>query len=105
MPASKSPRPTSKAALHPRNRHSGRYDFARLIAACPPLGDYVILNPYGKPSIDFADPEAVKVFNRALLRLFYGIEHWDIPARRAIGPMDRQEHGALEPDRQRYPHH
>lgn len=79
MPASKSPRPTSKAALHPRNRHSGRYDFARLIAACPPLGDYVILNPYGKPSIDFADPEAVKMFNRALLRLFYGIEHWDIP--------------------------
>lgn len=71
---------SAKAVLHPRNRHGGRYDFPRLIAACPALARFVILNPYGKQSIDFADPEAVKVFNRALLRLFYGIEHWDIPA-------------------------
>ena len=66
--------------LHPRNRHSGRYDFPKLIAACPELGEYVILNPYGKQSIDFANPDAVRVFNRALLRQFYGIQHWDIPA-------------------------
>ena len=75
------PRPAEpKAVLHPRNRHSGRYDFPRLIAACPELGEYVILNPYGKQSIDFANPDAVRVFNRALLRQFYGIQHWDIPA-------------------------
>jgi 23S rRNA (adenine1618-N6)-methyltransferase len=73
------PKAVAKGQLHPRNRHQGRYDFARLIAASPELGRFVILNPYGKQSIDFADPEAVKVFNRALMRQLYGIQHWDIP--------------------------
>ncbi|MDF3932418.1 23S rRNA (adenine(1618)-N(6))-methyltransferase RlmF [Pseudomonas citronellolis] len=66
--------------LHPRNRHQGRYDFAELIAASPELGAFVITNPYGKPSIDFANPQAVRVFNRALLKAQYGIGHWEIPA-------------------------
>ncbi|UTW09002.1 23S rRNA (adenine(1618)-N(6))-methyltransferase RlmF [Pseudomonas benzenivorans] len=69
-----------KGQLHPRNRHQGRYDFPALIEASPELAAFVILNPYGKQSIDFANPEAVKVFNRALLKQFYGIAHWDIPA-------------------------
>lgn len=68
------------ALLHPRNRHQGRYDFPALIATSPELAAFVILNPYGKQSIDFANPAAVKVFNRALLKQFYGIAHWDIPA-------------------------
>lgn len=38
----------------------------------------MISNPYGKPSIDFADPVAVRVFNRALLKSLYGIAHWQI---------------------------
>jgi 23S rRNA (adenine1618-N6)-methyltransferase len=46
----------------------------------PELGQFVIINPYGKESIDFANPDAVRVFNRALLKAFYGIAHWDIPA-------------------------
>ncbi len=74
------PKAVAKGQLHPRNRHQGRYDFPKLIAASPELGRFVILNPYGKQSIDFADPEAVRVFNRALLRQLYGIAHWDIPA-------------------------
>ena len=69
----------SKGELHPRNRHQGRYDSPALIKASPELGDFVITNPYGKPSIDFANPAAVKVFNRALLAQYYGIRHWDIP--------------------------
>lgn len=73
------PKAVAKGQLHPRNRHQGRYDFPRLIAASPELSRFVILNPYGKQSIDFADPEAVRVFNRALLRQLYGIRHWDIP--------------------------
>ncbi|NWA03239.1 23S rRNA (adenine(1618)-N(6))-methyltransferase RlmF [Pseudomonas gingeri] len=72
--------PREKASLHPRNRHQGRYDFPQLIKGCPELGKFVILNPYGKESIDFADPAAVRVFNRALLKAFHGIQHWDIPA-------------------------
>lgn len=73
------PKAIAKGQLHPRNRHQGRYDFPRLIEASPELGRFVILNPYGKQSIDFADPEAVRVFNRALMRQLYGIAHWDIP--------------------------
>ncbi len=71
---------TAKGQLHPRNRHQGRYDFPALIQASPELGAFVIINPYGNESIDFANPTAVKVFNRALLKQFYGIAHWDIPA-------------------------
>jgi 23S rRNA (adenine1618-N6)-methyltransferase len=75
------PKPSSreKASLHPRNRHQGRYDFPALIKTTPELA-FVITNPYGKESIDFASPDAVRVFNRALLKAFYGIQHWDIPA-------------------------
>ncbi|WP_213875309.1 23S rRNA (adenine(1618)-N(6))-methyltransferase RlmF [Pseudomonas sp. dw_358] len=70
----------AKPTFHPRNRHQGRYDFPQLIKNSPELARFVILNPYGKQSIDFANPEAVKVFNRALLKALYGIAHWDIPA-------------------------
>ncbi len=68
------------ALLHPRNRHQGRYDFATLIAVEPRLKTFVIRNPYGKESIDFADPAAVRVFNAALLKQLYGIQNWRIPA-------------------------
>jgi len=72
--------PREKATLHPRNRHQGRYDFAQLIKSSPELGEFVVINPYGKESIDFANPTAVRVFNRALLKSYYGVAHWDIPA-------------------------
>ncbi len=68
-----------KGQLHPRNRHQGRYDFPALLQAHPALARFVIRNPYGKPSIDFADPAAVRTFNRALLAQLYGLHHWDIP--------------------------
>jgi 23S rRNA (adenine1618-N6)-methyltransferase len=74
-----SPRSTSAPAFHPRNRHRGRYDFDRLLKACPALEPFLIVNPYGKRSLDFADPAAVRTLNRALLAQQYGIAHWDIP--------------------------
>src|SRR5437870_1109078 len=79
--------PREKASLHPRNRHQGRYDFQQLIKTTPELAQFVILNPYGKESIDFASPDAVRVFNRALLKSFYGIAHWDIPADYLCAPV------------------
>jgi 23S rRNA (adenine1618-N6)-methyltransferase len=78
-PAPSAKAPANKGELHPRNRHQGRYDFPALIGKSPELAEFVILNPYGKQSIDFANPAAVKVFNRALLKQQYGIQHWDIP--------------------------
>ena len=62
------PQTEKKAVLHPRNRHQGRYDFPAMINASPELAAFVIINPYGKQSIDFANPDAVKAFNRALLQ-------------------------------------
>lgn len=66
--------------LHPRNRHQGHYDFPLLIKACPALAPFVAPTPYGQLSIDFANPEAVRTLNRALLMHYYGLREWDIPA-------------------------
>ncbi len=78
---------TDKPTLHPRNRHQGRYDFPALIKAHPDLARFTLTNPHGKPSIDFANPEAVRVFNRALLKAQYGIQHWDIPPQYLCPPI------------------
>jgi 23S rRNA (adenine1618-N6)-methyltransferase len=67
------------STLHPRNKHHSRYDFNQLTKANPALAKFVSLNKYGDESIDFANPQAVKDLNRALLAHFYQIEHWDIP--------------------------
>ncbi|TVT39094.1 23S rRNA (adenine(1618)-N(6))-methyltransferase RlmF [Hymenobacter setariae] len=70
----------SKTPLHPRNRHRERYNFDQLTKTSPPLAAFVHVNQFGNASIDFANPEAVKALNQALLKQFYGIAHWDIPA-------------------------
>ncbi len=81
LPVSKgSAAPTLKAGLHARNRHRLRYDFDALTADSPDLAHFVTRNVHGDLSIDFADPDAVKALNRALLRHFYNITWWDIPA-------------------------
>ncbi|NUU65172.1 23S rRNA (adenine(1618)-N(6))-methyltransferase RlmF [Enterobacteriaceae bacterium BIT-l23] len=71
--------PARRSGLHPRNRHQSRYDFPALIAACPALEAFVRTSPRGEPTIDFADPLAVRALNQALLACFYQIIHWDIP--------------------------
>lgn len=76
-----------KTSLHPRNPHRGRYDFRQLIAAGPELAAFVATNEYGDESIDFADPEAVKALNRALLIHGYGVAGWDIPAQYLCPPI------------------
>lgn len=68
-----------KSSLHPRNKHKSRYDFKALIASLNELNDFVSVNKYGDESIDFANPNAVKTLNKALLKHFYQIDFWDIP--------------------------
>jgi 23S rRNA (adenine1618-N6)-methyltransferase len=72
--------PKIKTKLHPRNQHRERYDFELLIAACPELEPFVQVNTFEDFSIDFADPAAVKMLNRALLKQYYNIDNWDVPA-------------------------
>ncbi|WP_395746742.1 23S rRNA (adenine(1618)-N(6))-methyltransferase RlmF [Prosthecobacter sp.] len=69
-----------KAGLHPRNRFNTRYDFPALISVSPELAVFVKVNAHGDDSIDYADPQAVKALNAALLRQAYGVTHWDIPS-------------------------
>lgn len=68
-----------KIGLHPRNRHASRYDFAELIKSSPELKPFVATNKFNEESIDFANPEAVKSLNRALLKHFYEVHSWDVP--------------------------
>ncbi|KKK57399.1 hypothetical protein LCGC14_3054850, partial [marine sediment metagenome] len=70
----------SKTKLHPRNLHLDGYDFERLVAKTPELEAFMIKNPVGQSTVDFQDPMAVRMLNRALLRTHYDIEFWDIPA-------------------------
>jgi 23S rRNA (adenine1618-N6)-methyltransferase len=66
-------------AFHPRNRHQGRYDIAKLVEADPSLERWLTTTPRGEQSIDFSQPDAVKSLNRALLASYYGVRDWDFP--------------------------
>ncbi len=79
MPIKKKFISEEKDNFHPRNRHRQRYNFPELIIACPELAEFVLPNQFQELSVDFADPNAVKALNKALLKQFYNIGLWDIP--------------------------
>ena len=68
-----------KTNLHPRNKHRFGYDFDQLIQCCSDLKVFVFVNQYQTKTIDFSNPEAVKLLNKALLISEYDIQNWDIP--------------------------
>jgi 23S rRNA (adenine1618-N6)-methyltransferase len=76
-----------KKLLHIRNKHRSRYDFALLVKGTPALRSFVIVNPYGNESIDFSNPDAVKLLNKALLKEYYQISNWDIPENYLCPPI------------------
>lgn len=86
MSAKRKPSPI-KFKLHPRNKHIGRYDMEALILSHPPLKACVAMNEYGNESIDFSDPNAVKMLNTALLKHFYSVDYWDIPKEYLCPPI------------------
>ncbi len=65
--------------MHQRNKHKGQYQFDKLIKVCPPLAAHVQENKYQNLTINFFDARAVKLLNKAILKLDYGIDYWDIP--------------------------
>ncbi len=69
-----------KNNLHPRNKHRFQYDFRSLIKCNPELQKHVFVNGFGTETILFADPEAVKSLNKALLFCYYDITFWNFPA-------------------------
>ena len=77
----------TKTMLHPRNQHREGYDFARLLADTPELEGFTLSNPAGLTTINFQDAVAVRMLNRALLKTYYNIHHWDIPANYLCPPI------------------
>ncbi len=65
--------------MHPRNLHRFGYDFQALVESSPALAAFVHVNRFGKETVDYSDPGAVKALNGALLKHYYGIVWWDIP--------------------------
>ncbi|MBK6953063.1 MAG: 23S rRNA (adenine(1618)-N(6))-methyltransferase RlmF [Crocinitomicaceae bacterium] len=96
MAVEKKIHPEIKLELHSRNKHRERYNFKALIGASSELGAFVAKNKFGDESIDFSDPAAVKALNKALLKLHYGIDYWDIPQNYLCPPI---------PGRADYVHH
>jgi len=85
-----------KARLHSRNKNRERYDLGALIMSNPELKQYITPNKLGVDSIDFANPIAVKLLNKALLNHYYGIKNWEFPDENLCPPI---------PGRADYIHH
>ncbi len=77
---SKKVHPQEKINLHHRNKHRGRYPLKDLCASYPALKAYVHVNDFEDESIDFSNPKAVTMLNAALLKHYYQIDFWQIPA-------------------------
>jgi len=68
-----------KQSLHPRNIHKTAYNFTLLAKNHPEIAKYSYTLS-DQTTIDFSDPQAVLHLNSALLKTYYQIEHWQIPA-------------------------
>lgn len=85
-----------KTRLHPRNKNREPYGLSSLIVVVPDLAKYIKPNKHGADSVDFANPEAVKLLNKAILDQYYGVKNWDFPAENLCPPI---------PGRADYLHH
>ena len=85
-----------KARLHSRNKNRERYDLSALTNSNPELKNYIMPNKFGVESVDFSNPLAVKLLNKALLNHYYGIKNWEFPDENLCPPI---------PGRADYIHH
>lgn len=86
---------SEKKELHPRNLHNVDYDLQLLATSTPELNHHIV-EKFGKKTIDFTNPEAVKLLNMALLKQYYGVDNWNIPSDFLCAPV---------PGRADYIHH
>lgn len=73
--------------LHPRNKNIERYDLEAMCKSNPELQNFIQPNKHGENSIDFADPNAVKILNKSLLQHYYGINFWEFPDENLCPPI------------------
>jgi len=72
--------------VHPENPFISNYNFDLLCKAFPPLENFVFENKFGTQTIKFADSDAVRALNIALLKNQYNID-WDIPKHNLCPPI------------------
>ena len=77
----------NKSRLHSRNKNRERYDLNALTTSIPELKNYITPNKHGVESIDFSNPIAVKLLNKALLNYYYGIKNWEFPDENLCPPI------------------
>ena len=73
--------------MNKNNPHTGPYDLNALSKALPELKPLVFKNQHGNITIDFSNPEAVKILNRAILKKDYGITFWDFSNDSLVPPI------------------
>ncbi|MFD2823831.1 23S rRNA (adenine(1618)-N(6))-methyltransferase RlmF [Lacinutrix iliipiscaria] len=73
--------------MHKNNKHKKGYNFKELIQIHPALEPFVFENPHGSTTVNFADPQAVKALNIALLKAYYNIEYWTFPDAHLCPPI------------------
>jgi len=76
----------TKTKLHPRNKNRERYDLEALQTAIPELSSYISINKHVVASVDFSNPTAVRLLNKAILKYYYGIDNWDFPEQNLCPP-------------------
>ena len=85
-----------KTRLHSRNKNREKYDLKALTDCNPELKKHIKPNKFGENSVEFSNPNAVKILNKALLNYYYGIKYWDFPDQNLCPPI---------PGRADYIHH
>jgi len=77
----------SKDKLHPRSFHNKPYNFQELTLKVPELKQFIVKNREQVDTVQFADPKAVYLLNKALLLHFYNLNYWDIPNQNLVPPI------------------
>ncbi|MDM1380053.1 23S rRNA (adenine(1618)-N(6))-methyltransferase RlmF [Myroides marinus] len=77
----------TKKKLHQRNKHQELYNFDQLKSVVPELEAFIIKNPSGVDTIDFAIPEAVVLLNKAILMKDYKMTFWEMPKTNLCPPI------------------
>lgn len=73
--------------MHPKNPFQDNYNFDELVKVNSNLAPHIFTNEYGNETLKFADKNAVKELNKALLKHYYKLEYWDIPDTNLCPPI------------------
>lgn len=73
--------------MHPNNPFTEDYNFDELCLANASLKKHVFENEYGNTTIPFANKDAVKELNKAILKHQYQLSFWEIPVQNLCPPI------------------